>query len=109
MAAQHEVFRDTGWLETHGNMVPDKDKAEEYFTGTPWYEKTCLNEQWKAQRIPPKNIEDVRRFVLAMRATLCGGTPHPAAGCVHCVQKMLWYRISPRSRELPSATVVRAA
>jgi hypothetical protein len=46
-----EFFKDQMWLERNGGFVPNGDLALEYFTGSPWYDRGCLNEQWKAQWI----------------------------------------------------------
>ena len=58
MASSHEFFRDPVWLEANGNVVLPHT-CETYFTGSPWYERTCLNEQWKAQGAMP--TEEQRR------------------------------------------------
>jgi hypothetical protein len=46
-----EFFKDQMWLERNGGFIPNGDLALEYFTGSPWYDRGCLNEQWKAQWI----------------------------------------------------------
>ena len=56
----HEFFRDAQWLDAHGGLVLPHT-AEEYFSGSQWYDRTCLNEQWKVQGVQP--TDDVRRCV----------------------------------------------
>ena len=56
----NEFFRDAQWLDAHGGLV-EPHTAEEYFSGSQWYDRTCLNEQWKVQGVQP--TEEVRRCV----------------------------------------------
>jgi mediator of RNA polymerase II transcription subunit 6 len=48
----NEFFRDGQWLDAHGGLV-EPHTAEEYFSGSQWYDRTCLNEQWKIQGVQP--------------------------------------------------------
>ena len=43
---------DPVWLDAHGGLV-EPHTAEEYFSGSQWYDRTCLNEQWKIQGVYP--------------------------------------------------------
>jgi mediator of RNA polymerase II transcription subunit 6 len=73
----HEFFRDPSWLAAHGNRV-EPHTADEYFTGAPWYDRVCLNEQWKAQGIV-QPTDDVRRRCTGLEYQL-----------VHCHPPLLY-------------------
>ena len=55
-------------LDAHGGLV-EPHTAEEYFSGSQWYDRTCLNEQWKIQGVQP--TDDVRRCVLDPKLGSC--------------------------------------